>query len=384
MRENKLNILHIFLDDSFLDGVINVFERYERTHNIYLYYSKNKNCKFSHTKNVEKITVVYSKKEYYKYLSSKDIDVIYFQAIFPIQYHLFKYIDDKKIVIWWAWGSDLYNPSFTMPAICYYPQYKPLTKGFIRKNPRNIIQKITIPLLSIFFKPRQKKVVSRVDYCKNVLPIEYDLLKENVKYFRAKPLKYYMPLSGSLIDHSSDGDILLGNSSTASNNHLDVLNLLSKKGVINKILMPLNYGKMNYRFYIEKYFPINLNINTLKTRLPFIEYQTLINKCSYAIFGHIRQQAVGNIHMCFTAGIKMFFYKDSMVFKQFKPLGFIIYSIEDDLNLEELSIPLTKEQSLKNKKLFADMTSGNLETSRKQIDSVIDELISERNLRIKK
>ena len=54
--------------------------------------------------------------------------------------------------------------------------------------------------------------------------------------------------------------------------------------------------------------------------------------CTHAIFGMIRQSGLGNIYLCFRKGIKVFLFKDSILYKQFKTDGYHVFSIEDELN----------------------------------------------------
>ena len=59
------------------------------------------------------------------------------------------------------------------------------------------------------------------------------------------------------------------------------------------------------------------------------DYYALMDTYSYAVYGVIRQQAMGNIFGCLAKGIKVFLYRDSLVYKFLKEDGFVVFAIED-------------------------------------------------------
>ena len=72
----------------------------------------------------------------------------------------------------------------------------------------------------------------------------------------------------------------------------------------------------------------------------------------FAIFGNIRQEAIGNITKSLSRGVKVFLWKDSIAYKQFVKDGFYIYTIDNDLNEEALKVPLSYEAALHNMSLI--------------------------------
>ena len=119
------------------------------------------------------------------------------------------------------------------------------------------------------------------------------------------------------------------------------------------IIMPLVYGDVPYATYLkhnilsgEKQFKI------LDTFVPYKEYCNLVESCSHAIFGVIRQQAMGNIFICLRSGVKLFLYKNSMVYEFLKQEGYIVYTIDEDLTDDGLSFPLSKEEAKHNYDLY--------------------------------
>jgi len=143
--------------------------------------------------------------------------------------------------------------------------------------------------------------------------------------------------------------ILLGNSSTPSNNHLKIFEhiYLSKN---QKMIVPLTYGDEKYREKIISHG----NQQFEESFVPLVEFTTLnqfINKlqsCQYTIMGHYRQQAFGTILIMLLAGSKLFLYRKNPLYLWLKEKGVFIYSIEEQLS-KELKSPLTKTQKKENK-----------------------------------
>ena len=88
------------------------------------------------------------------------------------------------------------------------------------------------------------------------------------------------------------------------------------------------------------------------TVVPFDKYKSLIMGCSHAVFGMLRQSGLGNIYLCIRSGVKIFFFKDSMLYKHFITQGYYVYSIEEDMTDEAILAPLTFEESIHNYELF--------------------------------
>jgi hypothetical protein len=96
----------------------------------------------------------------------------------------------------------------------------------------------------------------------------------------------------------SGRDILLGNSATPENNHLEVLRLLARDGIGDAhVFAPLTYGDPAYadaiasagrRVLGDRFVPIT-------RALPLAEYHELLARCSVFVMGHRRQQALGNL-----------------------------------------------------------------------------------------
>jgi hypothetical protein len=149
-------------------------------------------------------------------------------------------------------------------------------------------------------------------------------------------------------------NILLGNSASATNNHLEAFEQLKEINLNQrKIIAPLSYGKKKYaraiKAYGERMFPDNFT--ALTTFLPLEEYNKIISQCGFVIMNHSRPQAVGNIIAALYMGSKVFL-NNTAAYQYFKQLGCHVFLIERDLRGEDSFQLLSEEQISHNRKVL--------------------------------
>ena len=375
-------ILHVFLDDKFFDATAVFFDSLKGVQNLYHFYSKSGNFKFNYIKSTHKIREFSSYKEYVSYFSDPRIDVIYFHSLNPHFYKLFKHIDNQKKVIWWCWGFEIYLRMGILPPLININLYKPLTRKEYQKQTRNL-GTIARFIYYVFRFPRmifsRKKIIQRIDYFSPVLPIEYRLMRD-IKFFKAKPFLFGGP---GLVEHlpfsksSFPQNILIGNSLTYTNNHLDIFLKIKMFQLANqKYVIPINYGNDygGQKKIKEKANLPNDKSIWLDTFLSRDEYKALLSSITHAIFGHIRQQALGNIYLCLRRSVKIYLYKDSLIYKQLKEWGYIVYTIDEDLTEESLKTVLQEEMAFHNYTLINKLINGQerLHTAEMELQSLFD------------
>jgi len=134
--------------------------------------------------------------------------------------------------------------------------------------------------------------------------------------------------------HAHDGviNIQVGNSASASNNHLEVFDKLGKFRDKNiSIFVPLSYGDREYarlviKTGVEKFGD---KFHPLTALIPLEEYRSYLNKIDIAIFNHHRQQGMGNIITLLGLGKKVFMRDDVTQWETFEKIGVKIYSISE-------------------------------------------------------
>lgn len=152
--------------------------------------------------------------------------------------------------------------------------------------------------------------------------------------------------------------VLVGNSTDPSNNHLEAFNKLARSNLNPKyVLSILSYGiykdykidsiKQGYEIFGTKFTPITEFLESN-------QYLKLLDEIDYAIFNHLRQEAMGVTIQLLSLGKPIFFNDKSPVFKSFKRRGYKVFCINDlnsfkDVKALDLSINrelLTKEYSI--------------------------------------
>ncbi len=193
------------------------------------------------------------------------------------------------------------------------------------------------------------------------------------------PFTYY-PIEHIIKDDSlkiSGDNILLGNSASATNNHLEAFDLLSEYQLGDrKIVAPLSYGCPRYAKEIEsegrkqfgdRFIP-------LTSFLPIDEYNQCMSSCGIVIMNHYRPQAVGNIIAALYMGSKVFL-NDTSIYQYFTDLGCHIYSIKKDLRGTKKALTLLSDKEVAHNRTILKNnlgTSSLVDGMRESVDKIFD------------
>lgn len=343
----EVKIAHIAVDEKFIDSAREIFEiTYPLQNTFYIASQKpwrflNDNANYIEL-NLKKWLQLFL----FNQSEIKSYDVVIFHGlktswIIPI-------LMCKQRYIWIGWGADYYNRSFGKKLL-NMPLVLDKTRSYTKEISSNNINFKSRFLKLI--KGSVKRIIGnkfffdlackRIEIFSPVLPKEYDLVKE--KFGLGKNTNYvnwnYGFLEGGFItnidikDTCSSRSILLGNSATDTNNHIEALDLLSDIGSGKQIYIPLSYGDIEYANVIKNYISSNpylaKHCKILDSFLPIDEYNNIVSECGFVIMNHVRQQALGNIIAMMYRGCKLFLREESILYDYFKDQGAIIYSIQE-------------------------------------------------------
>ena len=371
----KIRVLHIIKDDKFFDPVIEDFLKDDRFENKSVLFVETENYSCRYIQHSELVDLLWSDQMIKERLESDTYDVLFFHSIMTQYWKYFKYIPKNIIVIWWCWGYELYHKVYGMTPILQIDLYKPKTTILIEdfKSRKEKFKDFLKENFAKYFWYRiRKKIVRRVDYFQPVIPLEYEMMK-SVKDFHAK--EFYYPYCFSCCQDIKEklsinprGSIIIGNSASETNNHIDIWHRIKTFIPADRtVIIPLSYGHEYYAIAIEEMVKKDgLNIMFLRRFMPKEEYFTLMEGCSYAIYGVMRQQAMGNVYYALSHGLKLFLYKDSMVYKFLQKSGYVVFAIED-IDEDSFQTPLTMEQQTQNRNAFSREYTYREDTKEKAI-----------------
>lgn len=227
-------------------------------------------------------------------------------------------------VVWIGYGFD------------YYPLLEDRLGGLLLDRTEQF-QAASVPLGGPARRRRPPliaRVAGRIDAF-SVNPSEVDLLRAALPELRAR---YHSLPSFTVEDVFDRGpavmdgpDILVGESASPSNNHLEAFECLSALvGDKRRLLVPLSYGKADYAERIAQAGAERFGERfvALKQWLPIEEYNARLQNCGFVVMNHRRQKAVGTIGAALYKGAKVFLRPENPLFGFYAGLGIVIHSTE--------------------------------------------------------
>ncbi len=367
-----ITILHIFVDDKFPKGVYGRYQKEGSTNNLCAIL-QNGNVEFKYVGDIEGLNVLSGKRQIRSFLKETHYDVVFFHSLPVESWSYVQYIPKDKIIIWWAWGYDLYDLPYGLKPFIKVELYKPLTRKVLDSYYMHRLRLLFNSYKYLYYANKRKKILKRIDYFQPITSIEYKLMFQN-NCFRAK--EYYHASSFQSSDRelkvrNDNGDVLFCNSAQPTNNHLDVADTINRIDLGNRdVFIPVSYGSDRYKDVLKSKLMIKgANLVFLESFLAKDEYYNMISKCSYFVSGVMRQQSMGNISYCLLNGIKVFLYKDSLPYQYLKEGGYYVYAIEEinensfntalTLNEAKLNRELMEKEAERRKQIWSDFLKTN-------------------------
>jgi len=214
-----------------------------------------------------------------------------------------------KKVYWAIWGGDLYR-------------YQVLDNKFRTKR----------------YEFYRRFIISRFGHIITLVEGDYDNAKAwyGAKGKMHKCIMYQSQVyeEMNIINKKSETiNILLGNSASLSNNHIEALEII-KKNVGDKkvsIYSPLSYGKADYRDRVIKKGKeiFGDSFHPMLDMMPLNEYLDFLGTIDIAVFNHYRQQAQGNTINLLGLGKKVYLNSYVSPFRLYRELGIKAFDVKD-------------------------------------------------------
>lgn len=374
-------ILDVVTDQKFIDSVIEKNDVLD-TFSEHEYVMVGLTDSYQYLKNTERITQV-GKEHILDYIKEREYDAVFLHNLYSLPLELIPLIPQKIKVFWSLWGFDIYGRPKDNPLIKVDLYHEKTLKSIDKQ--KSLIEKCKNLLKKLLNKSRSdysicRKAIERIDYISGILPFEYSLIKKELPDIKALPFNYsYSSISAlrrSINFEPNIGNaILIGNSADMANNHLDVFDYLENMNLENRsVYCPLSYSGNS--LYVDDVIERGVslfgqNFKPLRNFLESDEYRKIQKECAYCIFFHERQQAMATINGALKLGGKVFLSETNPVFKYYKELGIHIFSIQKDLNQEELSSHLTAQQVRDNALILHNLRNIETETENLKVISAL-------------
>lgn len=365
----SFKIVHLVNDEKFINFIADIFNACEGVTNHFLAIVPDSSAPLKYISGLENLRII-DKKHIYSGSINSDLagcDALVVHLLDTLKAKILLNLQKNIPVLWSGWGADYYDylstgtfeflgtESKMLNEVLVRQRYQSTSKFYLVK--KNVTDYLRASIKSFIIN----KSIDRTDYFSSPVPEDYDLLVSRLgKKFKSE---YVQINYGSVEKTFSLGtkeitgdDILVGNSASATNNHLEVFQLLSRFDLSGrKIIVPLSYGDKDYRDAVvehgRKFF--GNSFHALVDFMPLEQYNNVIANCSMVVMGHRRQQAVGNTATMLYKGAKVFLDEKSTVYSFFKHRGAFVYGLNELINCEKsIYESLTDEQKLKNREVL--------------------------------
>ncbi len=264
-----MNILHIAPDYKFIPFVAGIFNAFDKVSNLFL---MNVADNAAHPRHIDEL----GKMRYvdYTYFGSHAMaddlawcDCLIVHFLCGESARMILKAPPRVTVVWSGWGGDYYEllpPEYKQNLLGDYT--KDLVEKMIHKDPLPAPSLInyTLSKLSQFkedFKHNRmmQKAIKRVDFFSAPIREDYAIVQAGLDAgFRAQYIQLnYGSVEQTFAPGSSiitGNNIMVGNSATATNNHVEIFRALAKLDLDERrIIVPLSYIDPDYRDAIILY-----------------------------------------------------------------------------------------------------------------------------------
>ncbi|MGE0090007.1 MAG: TDP-N-acetylfucosamine:lipid II N-acetylfucosaminyltransferase [Bacteroidales bacterium] len=386
--------IHIAFDSIFLDYTIEQFETIIPGNSQYFIDVPNTEYNIKHIKNVEKInTIVFNdpkiKDSFIRDLNNEHIVILH--CLNQNMIDIVNKATSDNMFVWIVWGAEV-NSLPLLSKNNYQPYTKRILKQINNPSLKSILYQKFPKFHQLLYKIKngqihptvQKiKAINRINYAGIFVKEDFDIFNSTY-HFNLKWLWYCYyniedTVGAELPNINQSNNILIGNSSNPTNNHIDAFHWLKEHELGNrKIFCPLSYGT-DSTTYVENVIKEGThlfgdNFVPLKDFLPLEKYNEILATCSLIIMNQTRQQAVGNIITSLWNGAKLFLNEENPVYKHLIKIGVKVYSIQNNLCISNQTIlaSLNEKDILDNRNVLMKYFSKNavLDRTRQMIQTL--------------
>lgn len=377
-----MNILHLVYDEKFITFMADLFAECGGTQNRYLVIGGAPNAPFKHIGGLSNARSVnrryFRSQEMERDLSWCDCLIVHYLG--KPGARLILSAPKRVAVVWSGWGGDYYGllpdsaetllGSATQKLIGEFARGKPGLLGMFTARPVAALRRLSRKFLA---DPLLRRAIRRADYFSAPIREDFEVLKSALPFdLRAE----YVQLNYGSVERTfapgaqelTGNSILVGNSASPTNNHLEVFAILSRADLDDRdVVVPLSYGDAAYRDAVitrgRRIFGDQLR--PIVDYLPLEKYNALVGGCSVAVMGHRRQQGIGNVVTSLLLGARVFMDPKSTLYQCLTHRGAIVFRLDEFADRSDALKRLTPEEEQTNRQVVHglwghDVVAGNV------------------------
>jgi dTDP-N-acetylfucosamine:lipid II N-acetylfucosaminyltransferase len=360
-----IKVLHLLSDYKFVEGHIYRFENADFD-NTFVFIAGNGNYAGRYAAKLWQVNP-FSPDFAALISAASSFDIVFVYNLDYLKSYIINRIDKKVTVIWYFYGTELYN---ALPAF-KYSIYTNKTKSLIGINNFSVLSGRLKRIASIIkYKilgrlPTYtviKRAMLRVNYFTMFSKEEYDHLQAHCTFRLPAflPLPVYTGDMQKKVLPKNNNCLLLGHSATPDANHADIIDLFSGCGYAGKIIVPLSYGEDERytRLIKQQLLRSGLHIEIAEDFIDRDAYSEKLNSCGAAVFNSYRQLALGNIFLSLRNNLKIYLNEHNPTYKWLLNKGVVIFSVQKNLeaDIKNSRLLLLPGDAAKNTMIYEEMT----------------------------
>lgn len=345
-------ILHLVIDDKFIDMAIREFDLCAPQRNRYLSLRTDKPKKYIRSNRIEFL----SPDEILQLINDDSrCAAVVFHTIDSNELTLISKIKKGRNIAWIGWGYDYYDRllSQAFPAGLTGPQTSALMQNSpgakSQKTQRSLLRTLAARLIK---GPHPEyKVLRKISTFSPVIEDEFHLARKLNPWFRPEYCAWNygsaeedFGANNPISSEAKGKDIIVGNSASPNNNHLEAFAHIATydTGASSRIIVPLSYGNPWYRDEIIKAGEsmFGERFTPLTEFMAKEAYNTLLENCSQVFMNHYRQQALGNLCILMLKGASIHLNSKNPLYSWFCRQGAEIFKIDASNSNHRRNAPL--------------------------------------------
>lgn len=272
-----------------------------------------------------------------------DADLVVINELDDFKAQIALQLPKNKKIAWRFYGYELYakiRAEVTSKATQEILNQQGNQLSIMSEMRRKIVKRF--PIFSVFHR-----AMNRCDYFIGVIEEEYvQLLARGFKLptFLPIPINYRQ---GALKAYAKEPFIIVGNSRSYYNNHMDILRIVRKvQEPMFTIKLFFNYGSdSSYAATIRGEANKIPGVEIIETFLSKDEFEAIYQRAAALVINGYRQMALGNIFAALKFGTKVYLSEKNPAWKWLRDNEIQVFSVEnqfaDDLNSGNLVLPYT-------------------------------------------